>query len=219
VHARNSTSKLAQGARLVSAANSRADELQRRLEEQQDATRTQRVLELEHRQLAAPGSYPRRGHHERSVRERARALSYFDLLRSAEGRRMILEGLVTDLQHEAQGRKGELGRVALGAHQPRRAGARAGGRARAARGAYHAARAAGELVRHGAGAARHAVREITARGAGVAGQCRDADRARGLTTALESARAATLAASAQAAGHEAARRAAAHPQCGGGVGG
>jgi len=103
---------LAQARALVSTAGSRADELQRRLEEQQDATRAQRVQELEHRQLAAQDRAHAAGIVSDLHRERARALSYFELLQSAEGRRMILEGLVTDLQRQVGERERDLARVA-----------------------------------------------------------------------------------------------------------
>jgi chromosome segregation ATPase len=103
---------LAQARALVSAAGSRADELQRRFEEQQGATRTQRVQELEHRQLAAHDRARAAGIMSDLHRERARALSYFELLQSAEGRRMILEDLVTDLQRQAGERERDLARVA-----------------------------------------------------------------------------------------------------------
>jgi chromosome segregation ATPase len=104
--------QLAQARALVSAASSRAEEQQRRLEEHQGATRTQRVQELEHRQLAAEDRARAAGIMSDLHRERARALSYFELLQSAEGRRMILEGLVTDLQRQAGERERDLARVA-----------------------------------------------------------------------------------------------------------
>jgi chromosome segregation ATPase len=104
--------QLAQARALVSAAGSRAEELQRRLDEQQDATRTQRLQELEHRQLAAHDRTRAAGIMSDLHRERARALGYFELLQSAEGRRMILEDLVTDLQRQAGERERDLARVA-----------------------------------------------------------------------------------------------------------
>jgi chromosome segregation ATPase len=104
--------QLAQARALVSAAGSRADELQHRLEEQQSATRTQRLQELEHRQLAAQDRARAAGIMGDLHRERARALGYFELVQSAEGRRMILEDLVTDLQQQAGERERDLARVA-----------------------------------------------------------------------------------------------------------
>ena len=196
--------QLAQARALVSAANSRADELQRRLEEQQDATRTQRVLELEHRQLAAQDRTHAAGIMSDLYRERARALSYFDLLRSAEGRRMILEGLVTDLQHEAQGRKGELGRVARELIS-RDAQAREL-EAELARRAARITRLEQQVSSFGTARAQRdtQLRESQHEAQGLRDSVATLTERAGLTTALESARAATLAASAQAAGHEAA---------------
>jgi len=104
--------QLAQARALVSAAGSRAEELQRRFEEQQDATRARRLQELEHRQLAAHDRAHAAGMMSDLHRERARALGYFELLQSAEGRRMILEDLVTDLQRQAGERERDLARVA-----------------------------------------------------------------------------------------------------------
>ena len=104
--------QLAQARALVSTAGSRAEELQHRLDEQQGATRTQRLQELEQRQLAAHDRARAVGIVADLQLERARAVSYFELLQSAEGRRMILEGLVTDLQHQAEERERDLARVA-----------------------------------------------------------------------------------------------------------
>jgi chromosome segregation ATPase len=104
--------QLAQARALVSAAGSRAEELQRRLEEQQGASRTQRLQELEHRQLAAQDRARAAGIMSDLQLERARAVSYFELLQSAEGRRMILEDLVTDLQRQGGERERDLARVA-----------------------------------------------------------------------------------------------------------
>ena len=104
--------QLAQARALLSAASARADQLQRRLEEQESAARTQRAQEHEHQQLAAQDRARAAGIMSDLHRERARALSYFESLQSAEGRWMILEGLVTDLQHQAEERGRDLARVA-----------------------------------------------------------------------------------------------------------
>ncbi len=104
--------ELAQARALLSAASARADELQRRLEEREGATRTQRAQEHAHQQLAAQDRARAAGTMSDLHRERARALSFLESLQSAEGRRLILEGLVTDLQHQAEERERDLARVA-----------------------------------------------------------------------------------------------------------
>jgi hypothetical protein len=104
--------QLAQARTLLSAASARAAELQRRLEEQESAAGTQRAQEHEHQQLAAQDRARAVTIMSDLHRERARALGYFESLQSAEGRWMILEGLVTDLQHQAEERERDLARVA-----------------------------------------------------------------------------------------------------------
>ena len=104
--------QLAQARALLSAASARAEELQRRLEEQESAARAQRAQEHEDQQLAAQDRARAAGIMSDLHSERARALGYFELLQSAEARWMILEGLVTDLQHQAEERERDLTRVA-----------------------------------------------------------------------------------------------------------
>src|SRR5256885_860947 len=104
--------QLAQARALLSAASARADDLQRRFEEQESAARTQRAQELEHRQRAAQDRGRAAGFMNELHRERARALSFLESLQSAEGRRQMLEGLVTDLQRQAEERERDVARVA-----------------------------------------------------------------------------------------------------------
>jgi chromosome segregation ATPase len=232
--------QLAQARALVSAASSRAEELQRRLEEHDSATRMQRARELERQQLAAQDRAYAAGIMLDLHAERARALSYFESLQSAEGRRTMLEGLVTDLQHETQERKAELGRVArelIGrdaqAHELEAELAQRAARitrleqqvssfatALAQRDAQlrESRREAQGLqdsvtalhTRLASGSERTRTSQARAAQQGGSGSPPQAELGRllaeraGLTAAVESARAATLAASAQAAGHEAA---------------
>jgi len=104
--------QLAQARALLSAASARAVDLQRRFEEQESAARTQRAQELEHRQRAAQDRGRAAGFMNDLHRERARALSFLESLQSAEGRRQMLEGLVTDLQRQAEERERDVARVA-----------------------------------------------------------------------------------------------------------
>src|SRR4029077_3405083 len=103
--------QLAQARALLSAASARAADLQRRREEQESAARTQRAREHEDQQLATQDRARAAAIMSDLQRERARALSYFESLQSAEGRWMILEGLVTDLQHEAEERERDVARL------------------------------------------------------------------------------------------------------------
>jgi chromosome segregation ATPase len=103
--------QLAQARSMLSTASARADQLQRQLEEQESTTRTQRAQELEQRQVAAQDRARAAGILSDLQRERERALGYFESLQSAEGRRLILEGLVSDLQRQAEERERELARV------------------------------------------------------------------------------------------------------------
>src|ERR1700680_4801204 len=103
--------QLAQARALLSAASARGDELQRRLEEQESATRTPRAQEHERQQRGAQDRAHAAGIMSDLHRERSRALSYFESLQSAEGRWMILEGLVTDMQRQAEERERDLARV------------------------------------------------------------------------------------------------------------
>jgi chromosome segregation ATPase len=232
--------QLAQARALLSAASARAEELQRRLEEQESATRTQRAQEHEHQRRAAQDRARAAAIMSDLHRERARALSYFESVQSAEGRWMILEDLVTDLQREAEERERELVRGAreltgrdahareLDAELARRAAritrleqqvssfaTALAQRDTQLRETRHEAQGLHDSVaalRTQLAAGSERVRTLQARaeahGSSDSQQQTElgrllAERA-DLTAALESARAATLVASAQAAGHEAA---------------
>ncbi len=93
----------------LSAAAERALQLQRRLD---DHDNTQRSVEHEQQRVQAARESRLAGHVMEDLHyERARAMSYFESLQTVEGRRLIAEGLVTDLQHEADTRRGELARL------------------------------------------------------------------------------------------------------------
>ncbi len=101
--------ELAQARELVSASSERAAQLQRRLDDHESASRTQRLHELvQQRSLTAQG----RAHGARLAQdlqlERARAASYYESLQTLERRRHIAEELVTDLQQAAEARDAEL---------------------------------------------------------------------------------------------------------------
>ena len=102
---------LAQARALLNTATARTDQLQRQLEEQESAARAQRAQELEQRQVAAQDRTRAAGVLSDLHRERERALAYFESLQSAEGRRLILEGLASDLQRQADERERELARA------------------------------------------------------------------------------------------------------------
>ncbi len=232
--------QLAQARALLSAASARAAELQRRLEEQDSAAGTQRAQEHEHQRLAAQDRARAAAIMSDLHRERARALSYFESLQSAEGRWMILEGLVTDLQHQAEERERDLARVAreltgrdahareLDAELAQRAAritrfeqqvsafatalAQRDTQLRETRHAAQELQDSAAALRTQLAAGSERLRTLQARaeqqGSGDSQQKAElsrllAERAE-LTAAVESARAATLVASAQAAGHEAA---------------
>ena len=232
--------QLAQARALLSAASARAAELQRRLEEQESATGTQRAQEHEHQQLAAQDRARAAAIMSDLHRERARALSYFESLQSAEGRWMILEGLVTDLQHQSEQRERDLARVAReltgrDAHARELDAELAQRAARIARLEQQVSAFATALAQRDTQLreTRHEVQELqdsaaalriqlaaggerlrtlqahaAAHGSSDSQQQAElsrllAERAE-LTAAVESASAATLVASAQAAGHEAA---------------
>src|SRR2546430_13938345 len=80
-----------------------SDLLQRQLGEQESTTRTQRTLELEQRRLAEQDRTRAAGILSDLQRERERALGYLESLQSAEGRRLILEGLAAELQRQGGG--------------------------------------------------------------------------------------------------------------------
>jgi len=232
--------QLAQARALLSAASARAAELQRRLEEQESAAGTQRAQEHEDQQLAAQDRARAAAIMSDLHCERARALSYFESLQSAEGRWMILEGLVTDLQHQAEERERDVARVAreltgrdahareLDAELAQRAAritrleqqvsafttalAQRDTQLREARHEAQGLQDSAAALRTQLAASSERLRTLQAlaeqHGSSDSQQQAElgrllAERAE-LTAAVESARAATLVASAQAAGHEAA---------------
>ena len=101
--------ELAQALSLASSASARATQLEQAHEAQQRASLEQQARELAARETLAARE---RASSERIAgelqAERARSASYFEALRTAEGRRSICEELVVDLQHEAQARTAEL---------------------------------------------------------------------------------------------------------------
>src|SRR3989440_8146639 len=103
--------QLAQARALLGTASARADQLQSQLGEQESTTRTQRTLQLEQRQLAQQDRARAAGILSDLNRERERALGYFESLQSAEGRRLILEGLVTELQRQVEDRERDVARA------------------------------------------------------------------------------------------------------------
>ena len=106
-----SEEQVAQSRAVLSTASARADQLQRQLGEHESTTRTQRTLELEQRQLAEQDRARAAGLLSDLQRERERALGYLESLQSAEGRRLILEGLVTELQRQVEERERDLARA------------------------------------------------------------------------------------------------------------
>src|SRR5256885_5390568 len=103
--------QLAQARALLGTASARADQLQSQLGEQESTTRTQRTLQLEQRQLAQQDRARAAGILSDLNRDRKRALGYFESLQSAEGRRLILEGLVTELQRQVEDRERDVARA------------------------------------------------------------------------------------------------------------
>lgn len=98
---------------LLSSAGERAAELQRRLEQHESEHRAQRDQQLEQQQaLVIQGRAHAAGMMEDLHSERARAMSYLESLQSLEGRRLIAENLITELQHEAEAREADLARLA-----------------------------------------------------------------------------------------------------------
>lgn len=97
--------ELAQALFLASSASTRATQLEQTHEAQQRASLEQQARELAARETLAARE---RASSERITAElqaeRARSATYFEALRTAEGRRSIREELVVDLQHEAQTR-------------------------------------------------------------------------------------------------------------------
>src|SRR5256885_13084142 len=103
--------QLAQARALLGTARARADQLQSQLGGPESTTRTQRTLQLEQRQLAQQDRARAAGILSDLNRERERALGYFESLQSAEGRRLILEGLVTELQRQVEDRERDVARA------------------------------------------------------------------------------------------------------------
>ena len=101
--------ELAQALSLASSASTRATQLEQAHEAQQRASLEQQARELAARETLAARE---RASSERITAElraeRARSTTYFEALRTAEGRRSIGEELVVDLQRETQARAAEL---------------------------------------------------------------------------------------------------------------
>jgi FHA domain len=101
--------ELAQALFLASTASARATQLEQAHEVQQRASLEQHARELEAREKLAERE---RAGSERITgelhAERARSVSYFEALQSAEGRRAISEELLVDLQREARAREADL---------------------------------------------------------------------------------------------------------------
>jgi chromosome segregation ATPase len=101
--------ELAQALSLASAASTRATQLEQAHEAQQRTSLEQQARELAARETLAARE---RASSERIAAElqaqQARSATYFEALRTAEGRRSICEELVVDLQREAQARAAEL---------------------------------------------------------------------------------------------------------------
>jgi len=105
--------QLGQAREAVTAALERVAELERTLEERESASHQEREKHLEAQQELAAQN---RVHAERLMgelaAEQARAVSYFESLKSAEGRRQIFESVVTDLERDAEERATDLVRLA-----------------------------------------------------------------------------------------------------------
>jgi chromosome segregation ATPase len=108
-HAAQLDEKLAQALSLASSASTRATQLEQAHEAQQRASLEQQARELAARETLAARE---RASSERTTAElqaeRARSATYFEVLRTAEGRRSIREELVVDLQREAQALAADL---------------------------------------------------------------------------------------------------------------
>ena len=105
--------EMAQARVLVSANSERTLELQRRLE--QLASERRAPAGQEPRSAGPGGTQPHAAAHAaalaQALEHRARAASYFEALQAAEGRRLISESLIGDLQREAAAREADLGRL------------------------------------------------------------------------------------------------------------
>ena len=235
-----SEEQVAQSRAVLSTESARAEQLQRQLGEQESTTRTQRTLELEQRRLAEHDRTRAAGILSDLQRERERALGYLESLQSAEGRRLILEGLATELQRQVEERERDLARAArelagrdaqareLQAELARRTaritqleqqvssfGATLAPRDTQLRETRHETQDLQESVARpraplAAGGERLRTPRARAEQHGSSDSLQQAELARlqaqhaDLTAAVESARAATLATNAQAAGHAAA---------------
>ena len=94
------------------AAEQRAQQLERRLEEHAEAQRAQRSQDLEQQQSQAARNRAQAASLMEDLHyERARAMSYFESLQTAEGRRLIAEGLVVQLQQEADANAHDAARL------------------------------------------------------------------------------------------------------------
>jgi len=94
------------------AAEQRAQQLERRLEEHAAEQRAQRSQELEQQQAQTARSRAQAASLMEDLHyERARAMSYFESLQSTEGRRLIAEALVVQLQQEADERTHDAERL------------------------------------------------------------------------------------------------------------
>ncbi len=101
--------ELAQALFLASTASTRATQLEQAHEEQQRASLEQAARELAARETLAARERASSKRIAAELRaEQARSATYFEALRTAEGRRSICEELVVDLQHEAQARAADL---------------------------------------------------------------------------------------------------------------
>ncbi len=104
--------ELAQARTLVSTASERAEELRRQLGELENAARTQRSQQERHQQQTAKERAHAAGAMEDLHLERSRSLSFYESLQSAEGRRTILESVLTDLHREAAEREADVAGLA-----------------------------------------------------------------------------------------------------------
>jgi chromosome segregation ATPase len=104
--------ELAQLRAAVSAAGERVQQLEQRLEARDSDERAQRAREeQQHQTLVAQGRTHAAGVMEDLHHERARAMSYLESLQTLEGRRHVVEELVSDLHREADARAAELTRL------------------------------------------------------------------------------------------------------------
>ncbi len=187
--------QLGQARAMLSAAGARTDELQRRLAELESAARVERDQQRQNQHQAAQDRGRAAGTMGDLRQERERALGLLESLQSAESRRAILEERVRDLQREGEDRERELARVAQAL-----VGRDAHTRELEAELAQRASRIARLEQQVSSLAAAHSTSDSKQQSELGRLLAEHAE----LTKALESARAATLAAKTQAGGHEAA---------------